>query len=130
MRDEDFVRIAEETLARLPRPFRDRLENVEVAVEDEPTREDRSRAGVPPGDELLGLYLGVPLTRRESFFALPRPPDRILLFRGPLERAARGPEDLVRQIRWTLLHEIGHHLGLEEEELRRLEREVMPPGEA
>jgi predicted Zn-dependent protease with MMP-like domain len=73
------------------------------------------------GDDetLFGLYEGVPLTRRGSDYHLV-PPDRITIFRGPLERAFRSPQAIAREVRITVVHELGHHLGFEEDRLEAL----------
>lgn len=83
--------------------------NVVVLVEDEP----------PPGQHLLGLYVGIPLDRRSVFDGYAQP-DRILIFRGPLERMCRSREELVAQIRVTVLHELGHLFGLSDARLHEL----------
>lgn len=83
--------------------------NVVVLVEDEP----------PPGQHLLGLYVGIPLDRRSVFDGYAEP-DRILIFRGPLERMCRSREELVAQIRVTVLHELGHLFGLSDARLHEL----------
>ena len=105
------------------------LDNVEVIVEDEPTAEQLALGcGYPEpfesvGDDgeetLFGLYEGVPLTRRGSDYHLV-PPDRITIFRGPLERAFRSPQAIAREVRITVVHELGHHLGFEEDRLEAL----------
>jgi len=99
-------------LDALPRELRDRLSNVELVVEDEP----------PPGQRLLGLYQGVPLTRRGSNYtgALP---DKITIYRGPLERLAGGdPGRLSDQVRRVVLHEVAHHFGISDERLVEIDR--------
>ena len=105
------------------------LDNVEVIVEDEPTAEQlalgrgypepRASAGDDDEETLFGLYEGVPLTRRGSDYHLV-PPDRITIFRGPLERASRSPQSIAREVRITVMHELGHHLGFEESGLESL----------
>ena len=87
--------------------------NLAILVEEEPTRE---QAG---GAELLGLYEGVPLDRRSVFDGF-RQPDRIFVFRGPLQRHARSREHLVREIAVTVLHELGHLFGISDERLHEL----------
>ncbi|HEY1316735.1 MAG TPA: metallopeptidase family protein, partial [Gaiella sp.] len=83
-----------------------------LVVEDEP----------PAGLPLLGLYQGVPLTRRGSGYAAV-PPDKITIYRGPLERLYGGSQDrLTREIRRVVLHEIAHHFGISDERLRELDR--------
>ena len=102
------------------------LDNVDVVVEDEPTVEQLALGRGYPGrpvdlaqgdaETLFGLYEGVPLTRRGADYHLV-PPDRITIFRGPLERAFASPQAIAREVRVTVMHELGHHLGFEEDRL-------------
>jgi predicted Zn-dependent protease with MMP-like domain len=117
----DFERLVLEALALLPEPFQRHLENVSVEVEDWPSPELLAEAEVPEGETLFGIYLGVPLTAwgRDE---LPRLPDRIIIFRGPIEEACATDEEVVQEVRTTVLHEVGHHFGLSDEELERWER--------
>lgn len=117
---EAFRRLVEESLRSLPPAFRRKLENVEILVEDWPTPEDLQRAGVEPGRTLLGLYTGVPLLQRGTGYGGVLP-DRITLFQRPLQALCQTQRELKRQIRITLMHEIGHHFGLSEEELEEVE---------
>jgi predicted Zn-dependent protease with MMP-like domain len=88
------------------------MSNVAVVIEDEP----------PPGEPLLGLYEGIPLTERTSGYA-GAPPDKISIYRGPLERHyGHDAELLQRMIRRVVLHEIAHHFGISDERLRELDR--------
>jgi predicted Zn-dependent protease with MMP-like domain len=106
---EDSVRAAIDTL---PDDLRDAMSNVAIVVEDEP----------PAGQPLLGLYEGVPLTRRTSYYG-GVPPDKITIYRGPLERHyGQDPALLQQQIRRVVLHEIAHHFGISDERLRELDR--------
>ena len=108
----DFEDSVAEALSSLPDDLRGFMSNVEIVVEDEP----------PPGSRLLGLYQGVPLTRRSSFYA-GVPPDKITIFREPLERSYGGdPERLRREIRRVVLHEIAHHFGISDARLHELDR--------
>jgi predicted Zn-dependent protease with MMP-like domain len=110
--DIDFEEAVSEALDSLPDDLRRFMSNVELVVEDEP----------PPGLPLLGLYKGVPLTRRTSFYA-GVPPDKITIYEGPLERLyGQDPERLRREIRRVVLHEIAHHFGISDERLRELDR--------
>jgi predicted Zn-dependent protease with MMP-like domain len=111
---EDFERLVEEALAGIPARFRKLIENVTVMVEDEP----------PPGRPLLGLYHGVPYTNRGPASYGNIPPDVIVIYQGPIERISRSPEEIMDNVRDTVLHEVGHYFGLEEEELREIERAV------
>jgi predicted Zn-dependent protease with MMP-like domain len=108
----DFERSVEEALESLPEDLRASMSNVELVIEDEP----------PAGKPLLGLYQGVPLTRRSSWYAAV-PPDKISIYRGPLERHyGHDPAVLREQIRRVVLHEIAHHFGISDERLRELDR--------
>jgi predicted Zn-dependent protease with MMP-like domain len=119
---EGFDAIVSEALVGLPDWVRDRMENVAVLVADWPTREQRrSLRDRPGGGEglILGLYEGVPLTHRGGGYHLVAP-DRITLFRLPLAAQARDLEDLRRCVQQTVLHEIAHHFGFSEKEIRGL----------
>jgi predicted Zn-dependent protease with MMP-like domain len=116
---EEFETLVEEALGQLPDEFRAALENVAVMVEEEPDREDLEGVGIdaedPDRDELFGLYQGVPLPDRDSFYgALP---DRVLIYRGPILRACETRRQVIREVRETVQHELGHYFGLEEDEL-------------
>jgi predicted Zn-dependent protease with MMP-like domain len=106
---EDSVETAVETL---PGDLREAMSNVAIVVEDEP----------PEGEPLLGLYEGIPLTARTSWYA-GAAPDKISIYRGPLERLyGHDPELLQRMIRRVVLHEIAHHFGISDERLVELDR--------
>ena len=120
---EDLIELAEDALAAIPKPLRDLLQGVAILVDDIAEEEMLRELGIENPYELTGLYLGVPLTEKTSA-ATPAEPDRILLFREPilLEWIESG-EDLFRLVRNVLIHEIGHHFGLSDEDIERLERE-------
>jgi predicted Zn-dependent protease with MMP-like domain len=127
-RRQRFERIVIRALDGLSPEVVAMLNNVEVIVEDEPTAEQLALGrGYPEphqsagGNEetLFGLYEGVPLTQRGSDYHLV-PPDRITIFRGPLERAYTSPQAIAREVRVTVMHELGHHLGFEESGLESL----------
>jgi predicted Zn-dependent protease with MMP-like domain len=109
---DDFEHYVEEAIASLPDDLRAFMSNVAVVVEDEP----------PAGLPLLGLYQGLPLTRRGSAYA-GVPPDKITIYRGPLERGTAGDAERLRaEVRRVVLHEIAHHFGIGDERLRELDR--------
>ena len=128
-RRQRFERIVSRALDGLSPEVVAMLDNVEVIVEDEPTAEQlalgrgypapHESAGDDGEETLFGLYEGVPLTRRGSDYHLV-PPDRITIFRGPLERAYTSPQAIAREVRVTVMHELGHHLGFEESGLETL----------
>jgi len=100
----------------LPKRFADLLDNVAVIVEEEPTDDDLDVLDHDHG-ELLGIYRGTPLTHRH-YDALPLMPDRIAIFRGPILRVTRGHRAAaLRQIRDTVIHELGHYFGLSDEDM-------------
>ncbi|WP_025323405.1 metallopeptidase family protein [Deferrisoma camini] len=117
-----FEQIAEDQLAALPRALLDRIDNVTIWVEDWPDPQTLAEMGIRERDGLLGLYQGWPLSER-THDIVARLPDRIVLFQGPIERyAAAWGVPVEEVVRDTLVHEIGHYLGLSEAQLRRLER--------
>jgi predicted Zn-dependent protease with MMP-like domain len=105
----------------IPAEFRNRMENIAVLVEPEPGASQMARARAPRGGTLFGLYEGRPLTVRSVFdsFAMP---DRITIFQGPHERAARSPEHLAKLVEDTIWHEVGHYFGMNEGQVRAAER--------
>ena len=108
----DFEAAVQEALDSIPAELGERISNVEIVIDEEP----------PPGQPLLGLYQGIPLTRRGSNYtgALP---DKITIYRGPLERLyGHDPELLERQIRRVVLHEVAHHFGISDERLIEIDR--------
>lgn len=121
MSPQEFDRLVAAAYERIPARFRRRMKNIAVMVENEPNREQLERGGVGPGSTLLGLYEGRPLTVRSVFepFAMP---DRIVIFQGPHERLAQGPEHLQRLVEETVWHEVAHYFGLNEREVRAAER--------
>jgi predicted Zn-dependent protease with MMP-like domain len=116
---ELFDRAVSKALEELPEEFQEKMENVEVIVEDFPDQATMSSLRLQSRWELLGLYVGVPITHH-SFFNMNVLPERIYLYRRPIIRAAGAPQYVVQTIRDVLLHEIGHHFGFDEEELERM----------
>jgi predicted Zn-dependent protease with MMP-like domain len=108
----DFEQAVQDALDSLPSELRERMSNVEVVVEDEP----------PAGQPLLGLYQGVPLTKGGVNYSGALP-DKITIYRGPLERRyGNGPELLNQQIRRVVLHEVAHHFGISDQRLIEIDR--------
>lgn len=119
MRKLDFERAVAQAMDELPLPFRRALRHVRVEIADRPSRAILKEAGLRPGDELFGWYEGTPLTERTADFGM-AVPDRIVIFQRPLEAAFRRRRDLIEEIKTTLRHELGHHLGLDEDELAEM----------
>ena len=109
-----FARLVARALDDLPPRFAEKMRNVEIVVEDEPSEDQLP----DDGGELLGLYEGVPLTGR----GLDEPylPDRITIFRGPITRMSASPQRQEEIVRDTVVHEIAHHFGISDERLREL----------
>ena len=114
----EFERMVGDALDEIPDALATELENVAVMVEDRPTREQLARVGAR--GTLLGLYEGVPLTARGPLSYSGVAPDRITIFQGPLSRRARDVDELTAQVRVTVLHEVGHYFGMDDERLREL----------
>ncbi|MDQ4144810.1 MAG: metallopeptidase family protein [Actinomycetota bacterium] len=117
MTEEAFRDLVADALDSLPEDITALMENVEVVVEDEPPAESLAR--LPRGGTLLGEYRGFPLTARGMNYegALP---DKISIFKGPIERMERTPNGIREQVRRTVMHEIGHHFGMDEDRLEEL----------
>ena len=115
----DFDTVVEAALAEIPEEFRPFLENVQIEVQRRPSAEMAQSVGLRDPRMLFGLYVGRPLTRR-SVEESGVMPDRVYIFQDNLERACRTEEQLKNEIRKTVLHEVGHHFGLNEDDLRRL----------
>jgi len=113
---EDFESLVDEALSSLPEEVQRWLDNVAIVVADRPSPEQQARTGMGPGSLLFGLYEGVPKTRRGVTYG-EVVPDKILIFQRPIEMVCRTPAQVRSQVRRTVLHEIGHHLGLDEDEL-------------
>lgn len=114
----EFDRAVERGLADVPDEFRSYLDNVVIEVRGRPDAKLMRDEDVP--DDLLGLYLGVPLEEQGAEHYGPRLPDRILIFRDNLCEMCETKEELIEEIRITVLHEIGHHFGLDEDRLTEL----------
>jgi predicted Zn-dependent protease with MMP-like domain len=117
-----FEQLVEEAIAALPREFASKVDNVVIVVEDLPSADQLSRMGIEDPHTLLGLYEGIALTDRPLAYdgALP---DKITLFRVPIEEMCRSDKEVREQVRRTLIHELGHYFGMDEGRLRRIEKE-------
>jgi predicted Zn-dependent protease with MMP-like domain len=117
---EEFEQLVAEGVDSLPPFFLEKMQNIELLIAAWPTKAVLRRAGVNPGSTLLGLYEGVPLTKRTSGYMLVTP-DIITIFQGPIERAAGPDVSAIRErVRHTVIHEIAHHFGISDERLIEL----------
>jgi len=123
---ERFEELVRRGLELIPEELAARMSNVDVEVQEMPGREQLISTGVPDGHTLLGLYVGVPLTRRTSGYNMAMP-DKIIIFQRPLEAISRSETDLVRRVRDTVIHEVAHHFGISDERLQQIEAEKRAP---
>jgi predicted Zn-dependent protease with MMP-like domain len=114
-----FVSMVLEALDGLPAEFRERISNVDIAVEDYARPDDYARMGIPHGSTLLGVYRGVPLTRRGRGYNMTLP-DTIVIFQHPIERIARDEDDLQERVRRVVRHEVAHYFGISDDRLHEI----------
>ena len=115
---QEFQRLVLKAHRELPPRIRRVLDNVAILVEDWPSGDDLDTAGAEGDYSIFGLYVGVPLPEREG--GLPQLPDTITLFQRPIESACVSRDRVIHEIRVTLLHEVGHYMGMGEDDLARL----------
>jgi len=119
MQKEEFEKVAEDVFASLPEKFRVAIDNVRIVIEEGFPELQMGRRGYHPGGILLGLYEGIPLSRRGPGYGMyPVVPDTITLFKGNIERIARNEDEVRGILRDTLIHEIGHYFGMSERQIR------------
>lgn len=116
---EAFEQLVASALNELPPDFAEKLENVEVVVAESPAPADLDEGDLPDRGLILGLYHGVPLTRRSVWGGWPFP-DRITIYQRAVERVSRTPREMIENVRRTVLHEIAHHFGISDARLREL----------
>jgi predicted Zn-dependent protease with MMP-like domain len=115
MERDRFVRLVEELLDSLPEQFRERIHNLAVLVEDHPPGDvARSRSGL-----VLGIFQGVPATQK-SVFDLSHGPNRVVLYQKNIEAVCSSDAEIRHEVRQTVLHELGHYFGLDEEQLKNV----------
>ncbi len=115
----DFELMVEQALAELPAMFRSRLENVEVLIAERPTHQQRAELSLRRSSELMGLYEGTPLTERGSDHGMTEP-DRITLFRPAILSVCRDADEVREEVRRTVLHELAHFFGIDDDRLLEL----------
>ena len=120
MRRKEFEALVERALRRLPRPFKERLANIAVVVEDWADDATLAEVGIEPPDTLYGLYRGVNLTERDSSYGNVLP-DTITIYQGPIEEDAEDEEEMAEIVRDTVIHEVGHYFGLDDGTMEQIE---------
>lgn len=118
---EEFEEIVDQTVEELPTEFKSRIENVAIQVEIWPTEDDLRSIFAHPGTTLFGLYRGIALTKRGNNYNAVLP-DKIIIFAGPILQFYPDPEEAKKQIKKTVLHEIGHYFGMSEKAIREAQK--------
>ena len=114
---EEFGALVEQALAELPQPYAQLARDISVVVEEEPPPEVLEDLELDSADDLLGLYQGLSLAEESFFQSGGQQPPRIAIYRGPILRLCETAEEVRREIRDTVVHELGHHVGLGDEEM-------------
>ncbi len=120
MTRRQFEALVDKALRRLPRPFKEKLANIAVVVEAWADDETLAEMGIEPPDTLYGLYRGVNLTARDSQYANVLP-DTITIYQGPIEEDCADEAEMAEVVRETVIHEIGHFFGLDDDTMHRIE---------
>jgi len=120
MTRRQFEAMVEKALRKLPKDFRDKIANIAVVVEDWADEETLAEMGIEPPDTLYGLYRGVDLTARDSSYGNVLP-DVITIYQGPIEEDAADEAEMGEIVRETVVHELGHYFGLDDETMERIE---------
>jgi predicted Zn-dependent protease with MMP-like domain len=116
----EFEKLVEKALRKLPKGFKDKIKNVAVVVEDWADDETLADVGIEPPDTLYGLYRGIDITRRDSGYGNVLP-DTVTIYQGPIEEDCEDEEEMAELVRETVVHEIGHYFGLDDETMHRIE---------
>ena len=114
----EFEQLVVRALDDIPEAIRAQLDNVDLVVEDAPSREQLVGSGIEDGYSLLGLYEGLPLTERDDYSMVL--PDKITIFQKSIEAICESEDEVVREVRDTVVHEIAHHFGIDDDRLHEL----------
>jgi predicted Zn-dependent protease with MMP-like domain len=120
MNKERFEKLVWQGIEAIPKRFLEKLDNVDIIIEDEPTEEKMRKLKLGKGSKLFGLYEGVPQTKRRHYTWVM--PDKITIFQKPIESVYSADEEIKEQVKNTVWHEIAHHFGMDEERVRRVEK--------
>ena len=114
---ETLAALAQQAVADLPPPYAKLMESIAVVIEEEPPEDVLRDLGLDEKDDLLGLYQGQSLADDSFFRPGGEPPPRISIYRGPILRICQSPEEVVQEVYDTVVHELGHHVGLDDDEM-------------
>ena len=120
MLKQDFEKIVQEGISKIPKKFLKILDNIEITVEDFPDAEQLKKAKIPRGNILFGLYEGVPKIKRWNYGQVL--PDKITIFQKPIEEVAKSEKEIKEMVKNTVWHEIAHHFGIDENKVREIEK--------
>lgn len=119
--DEQFEQVINESMDELPQEYIERLDNVAITFDDDPSQEQRQKLKLRCHETLFGLYEGIPLTKRNSAYSLVLP-DKITIFKNPILHASPDMASLKIQVKHTLWHEIAHYYGLDHDRIHEIEQ--------
>ncbi|OGO00021.1 MAG: hypothetical protein A2Y90_04110 [Chloroflexi bacterium RBG_13_52_12] len=114
-----FEQLVAKAIDDIPEEFRERLENIDIVVADEPSRTQLRRSDLKRNETLLGLYEGVPLTERGNYYGFVAP-DKITIFQKSIESVCKNDAQIITEVRNVVLHEIAHHFGIDDDRLKEL----------
>src|SRR6185295_3917216 len=120
MTRRQFEALVDKALRKLPRKFKERIANIAVVVEDWADEATLAEMGIEPPDTLYGLYRGIDLTRRDSSYGNVMP-DVITIYQGPIEEDSADEREMAEIVRETVVHELGHYFGLDDDTMHRIE---------
>ena len=117
---EKFEELVRQGIEAIPKRFLEKLDNLDIVIENEPSEEQRKKLKLGEGSKLFGLYEGIPQTKRGFYSGVL--PDKITIFQKPIEEVALNEEHIKEIVKNTVWHEIAHHFGMNEERVRRVEK--------
>jgi len=120
MTKEEFEKIVEEGIEAVPKKFLEKLKNVDICIEDEPTPFQLKKLKAKKGSLIFGLYEGIPQTKRRYYAQVL--PDKITIFKKSIEKIAKSEEEIKKRVKNTVWHEIAHHFGMSERQVRGAEK--------
>ena len=126
MEKEKFEKIVRQAIKSIPKKFLERLENVEILIEDEPNPHQLRKLKAKRNFLVLGLYEGIPKTKRWNYQGVL--PDKITIFKNPIEKIASSEKEIKEIVKNTIWHEIAHHFGIDEKKIREIERRKKKSG--
>ncbi|MBZ1345449.1 MAG: metallopeptidase family protein [Candidatus Nealsonbacteria bacterium] len=123
----EFEELVNEGIKAIPKRFLEKLNNIEIVIEDEPTPEQIRKLKLSKNSTIFGLYEGIPQTKRWHYGQVL--PDKITIFKNPIEEIARSEEEIKEIVKNTVWHEIAHHFGFDEKRIRELEVQKKKKGQ-